>query len=287
MVYHKVLLSLMLGPREFDGTTVESTSPVRLVLTRQRGRHDSAIDDRWGPEAGACPGPGVPGAGGGAAHGRDALRRCAVPARRAGVAGAGGGGHAAAGQGRSGAPVRGGGARRAGDPHGGRGGEGRGPGRSRAAGLSRDEPALRAARSAREGRGARQGGARAPGCPGAGRDGLQIGSESMAKRWIFTGLTVAMALGLIGLLAYTSESVHRVAEPARSITEVPRPRITPAAASPPILALPSIGARTKRKSDRRRTIWLRNCTWVVCPIPRPVRPFESTSPSAGPWSRRP
>jgi hypothetical protein len=47
----------------------------------------------------------------------------------------------------------------------------------------------------------------------------------MAKRWIFTGLTVAMAL--IGLLAYTSESVHRVVEPARTMTEVPRPRITP------------------------------------------------------------
>ena len=49
----------------------------------------------------------------------------------------------------------------------------------------------------------------------------------MAKRWIFTGLTVAMALGLIGLLAYTSESVHHVGGPARTITEVPRPRITP------------------------------------------------------------
>ena len=52
----------------------------------------------------------------------------------------------------------------------------------------------------------------------------------MAKRWIFTGLTVAMALGLIGLRAYTSESVHRVGEPARTITEVERPRITPAPA---------------------------------------------------------
>ena len=41
----------------------------------------------------------------------------------------------------------------------------------------------------------------------------------MAKRWIFTGLTVAMALGLIGLLAYTSESVHHTAEPAPAITE--------------------------------------------------------------------
>jgi hypothetical protein len=49
----------------------------------------------------------------------------------------------------------------------------------------------------------------------------------MTKRWIFTGLTVAMALGLIGLLAYTGESVHRVAAPAPTITEVARPRITP------------------------------------------------------------
>ncbi len=35
----------------------------------------------------------------------------------------------------------------------------------------------------------------------------------MGKRWIFA-LTVALALGLIGLLAYTSESVHRVAAAA-------------------------------------------------------------------------
>lgn len=49
----------------------------------------------------------------------------------------------------------------------------------------------------------------------------------MGKSWIFALLTLAMALGLIGLLAYTSESVHRVGEPARTITEVPRPRVTP------------------------------------------------------------
>jgi hypothetical protein len=49
----------------------------------------------------------------------------------------------------------------------------------------------------------------------------------MAKRWIFTGLTVAMVLGLIGLLAYTSESVHHVAPPARTITEVERPLVPP------------------------------------------------------------
>jgi hypothetical protein len=47
----------------------------------------------------------------------------------------------------------------------------------------------------------------------------------LGKRWIFL-LTVALALGLIGLLAYTSESVHHV-EPPRTITEVPRPRIAP------------------------------------------------------------
>ena len=48
----------------------------------------------------------------------------------------------------------------------------------------------------------------------------------MSKRWIFA-LTVALALGLIGLLAYTSESVHRVAQPPQIGTEVARPRIAP------------------------------------------------------------
>ncbi len=56
----------------------------------------------------------------------------------------------------------------------------------------------------------------------------------MAKRWIFTGLTVAMVLGLIGLLAYTSESVHHVAEPPRPSREVARPRVTPAPAERPV-----------------------------------------------------
>lgn len=51
----------------------------------------------------------------------------------------------------------------------------------------------------------------------------------MGKRWIFA-LTVALALGLIGLLAYTSESVHRVPEPPQTTTEVARPRIAPAPA---------------------------------------------------------
>jgi len=53
----------------------------------------------------------------------------------------------------------------------------------------------------------------------------------MQTRWIFA-LTVAAALGLIGLLAYTSESVHRVADPLRSTTEAPRARVAPAPAEP-------------------------------------------------------
>lgn len=51
----------------------------------------------------------------------------------------------------------------------------------------------------------------------------------MGKRWILA-LTVVAALGLIGLLAYTSESVHRAAEPPEIGTEVARPQITPAPA---------------------------------------------------------
>ena len=48
----------------------------------------------------------------------------------------------------------------------------------------------------------------------------------MSKRWIFV-LSMALALGLIGLLAYTGESVHRVAKPPRTITEVSESRIAP------------------------------------------------------------
>jgi hypothetical protein len=51
----------------------------------------------------------------------------------------------------------------------------------------------------------------------------------MGKRWI-VALTVALVLGLIGLLAYTSESVHRAAPPPQIGTEVARPRIAPAPA---------------------------------------------------------
>ena len=54
----------------------------------------------------------------------------------------------------------------------------------------------------------------------------------MGKRWIFT-LTVAVALGLIGLLAYTSESVHRVAEPARTVRRCRSRRHPPSVRSAP------------------------------------------------------
>jgi len=48
----------------------------------------------------------------------------------------------------------------------------------------------------------------------------------MGKRWILA-LTVALALGLIGLLAYTSESVHGVAAPPPISAEVARPAVEP------------------------------------------------------------
>ena len=45
----------------------------------------------------------------------------------------------------------------------------------------------------------------------------------MGKTWLFGLLTLPIALGLIGLLAYTSESVHEVAAPGPAITELARP----------------------------------------------------------------
>jgi len=54
----------------------------------------------------------------------------------------------------------------------------------------------------------------------------------MGKRWIL-GLTVAVVLGLIGLLAYTSESVHRVADPVPAATTEAAPaRVAPVPAEP-------------------------------------------------------
>lgn len=46
----------------------------------------------------------------------------------------------------------------------------------------------------------------------------------MGKSWIFALLTLTIALGLIGLLAYTSESVHHAGEPAPATTEPARAR---------------------------------------------------------------
>ncbi|MGH7403988.1 MAG: hypothetical protein ACREKQ_16285 [Candidatus Rokuibacteriota bacterium] len=50
----------------------------------------------------------------------------------------------------------------------------------------------------------------------------------MGKSWILSLLTLTIALGLIGLLAYTSESVHRVAAPASRLTEEAPPTVAPA-----------------------------------------------------------
>jgi hypothetical protein len=53
----------------------------------------------------------------------------------------------------------------------------------------------------------------------------------MGKRWIFA-LTVAVVLGLIGLLAYTSESVHRVGAPVPAVTTEAPARVAPVPAEP-------------------------------------------------------
>jgi hypothetical protein len=49
----------------------------------------------------------------------------------------------------------------------------------------------------------------------------------MRKSWVFGVLTLSIVLGLIGLLAFTSESVHRV--PEKSARPLPAAQLTPAA----------------------------------------------------------
>ncbi len=44
----------------------------------------------------------------------------------------------------------------------------------------------------------------------------------MGKSWVLSLLTVTIMLGLVGLLALTSESVHHRAEVARPLAEAPR-----------------------------------------------------------------
>jgi hypothetical protein len=41
----------------------------------------------------------------------------------------------------------------------------------------------------------------------------------MSKSWILSLLTLTIMLALVGLLALTSESVHRLGEPTRPLTE--------------------------------------------------------------------
>ena len=55
----------------------------------------------------------------------------------------------------------------------------------------------------------------------------------MGKRWVFSVLTVAIVACLIGLLAFTSESVHRIAPGVQiqrafsNATPTPRPAVEP------------------------------------------------------------
>ena len=41
----------------------------------------------------------------------------------------------------------------------------------------------------------------------------------MGKNWIFGLLTLTIALGLIGLLAFTSESIHGLVEPRATLVD--------------------------------------------------------------------
>ncbi len=49
----------------------------------------------------------------------------------------------------------------------------------------------------------------------------------MGKRWVFSLLTMTIVLGLIGLLTFTGESVHRVTEPRRALTTPVRVPVEP------------------------------------------------------------
>ncbi len=49
----------------------------------------------------------------------------------------------------------------------------------------------------------------------------------MRKSCVLSLLTLTIMLGLVGLLAFTSESVHQLSEPARTATEEPRSSVTP------------------------------------------------------------
>lgn len=55
----------------------------------------------------------------------------------------------------------------------------------------------------------------------------------MRKRSVFSLLTLTIVLGLIGLLAFTSESVHHLSAPVRPTTEAPRSSVTPSAEPEP------------------------------------------------------
>jgi hypothetical protein len=54
----------------------------------------------------------------------------------------------------------------------------------------------------------------------------------MGKRCVFGMLVLTVVLALIGLMAFTSESVHRVLRPEQSLSEVPWPHVEPPAPEP-------------------------------------------------------
>jgi hypothetical protein len=55
----------------------------------------------------------------------------------------------------------------------------------------------------------------------------------MGKRCVFGMLMLTVVLALIGLMAFTSESVHRGLRPEQSLTEVQWPHAAPPAPEPP------------------------------------------------------